>query len=124
MLARRPRPSANREALLAERARGMRAHPTPSEAVLWAALRGRRLGVRFVRQAVIGPFIVDFFAPEVRLVVEVDGGYHAKRRNADAQRDAKLESWGYRVVRVGAWDVERIAMVAVAAALAELRGQK
>lgn len=58
-----------------------------------------------MRQAVIGPFIVDFLAAEVRLVVEVDGGCHAQRRRADERRDLKLRRWGYRVVRVEAAEV-------------------
>jgi very-short-patch-repair endonuclease len=50
-----------------------RRNPTPSERILWEALRGRRLGVKFRRQVVLGFAIVDFFAPEPRLAVEVDG---------------------------------------------------
>ena len=50
-----------------------RRHPTASERILWEALRGRKLGVKFRRQVVLGFAIVDFFAPEPRLVVEVDG---------------------------------------------------
>jgi very-short-patch-repair endonuclease len=50
----------------------------------------------------LGKYIVDLFAPEVRLVVEVDGGYHAARATADAKRDRALERGGYRVVRVAA----------------------
>lgn len=107
MLVRCPRSSAHRAEVLATRAAGMRRAPTPSEALLWSELRCGRLGVRFVRQAVIGPFIVDFLAPEVRLVVEVDGGYHAERQRADARRDTKLRRWGYRVVRVKAAGVLR-----------------
>ena len=76
-----PRLSAREKAVL--EARRMRRYPTPSEALLWRELRGGKLGVRFVRQAVIGRFIVDFFAPELRLVGEVDGGYHAQRKRAD-----------------------------------------
>ena len=78
----------------------MRTFATPSEALLWRELRAGGLGVRFVRQAVIDRFIVDFLAREARLVVEVDGTYHARRRPADAARDAKLRRAGYRVVRV------------------------
>src|SRR5690606_27964289 len=48
-----------------------------SEAALWRRLRGRRLGVQFRRQVVLGSFVVDFLAPSARLVVEVDGGWHA-----------------------------------------------
>ncbi|HVW25198.1 MAG TPA: DUF559 domain-containing protein [Polyangiaceae bacterium] len=62
------------------RARLMRASPTPSEAQLWRALRGAQLGVAFRRQVVINGFIVDFAAPQARLVVEVDGGCHRAPR--------------------------------------------
>jgi very-short-patch-repair endonuclease len=78
------------------------------------------LGVRFVRQAVIGPFIVDFLAREARVVVEVDGGYHLGRRKADARRDARLARWGYRVVRVEAELVVRRLRRAVALVAAAL----
>src|SRR5688572_10457562 len=77
-----------RSALLEERARVMRA-PTLSEARLWSQLAGRRLGVAFRRQVVIGQYIVDFLAPAPRLVVEVDGAYHARRSRVDARRDAR-----------------------------------
>jgi very-short-patch-repair endonuclease len=80
----------------------MRFAPTPSEGLLWSAIRGKRLGVQFRRQAPIGRFIVDFVAEEARLVVEVDGGYHAQRARSDARRDAALRRAGYRVVRVSA----------------------
>jgi very-short-patch-repair endonuclease len=78
----------------------MRSAPTLSEARLWEALRGGRLGVGFRRQAVVEGFIVDFLAPSRRLVVEVDGGYHARRSRADARRDRVLARAGYRVARV------------------------
>ena len=75
--------------------------PTESEARLWAAIRARKLGVQFRRQVPLGDrFIVDFFAPTARLVVEVDGGYHLNRLKADARRDQKLGSLGYRVLRL------------------------
>jgi very-short-patch-repair endonuclease len=62
-------------------------------------------GVRFRRQAVIGDSIVDFLAPAVSLVVEVDGGYHSRRCGADARRDRCLERAGYRVLRFEAQQV-------------------
>jgi very-short-patch-repair endonuclease len=81
----------------------MRFNLTPSEAALWRHLSGRRLGgIAFKRQVPVGPFVVDFLAPRERVVVEVDGGYHARRAGADARRDAKLRRWGYRVVRLEA----------------------
>jgi hypothetical protein len=65
------RRSSARSVLLHERARVMRAQPTLSEARLWAQLLGRKLGVAFRRQVVLGEYIVDFLAPTCRLVVEV-----------------------------------------------------
>ena len=63
--------------------------------------RAKQLGVGFKRQVPVGGrFIVDFLASRARLVVEVDGGYHARRRAADARRDRALERLGYRVLRL------------------------
>jgi very-short-patch-repair endonuclease len=91
-------------ALLALRARALRGAPTDSEQMLWRALRSRQLlGVRFRRQAPIGGFMIaDFVARKQRLVVEVDGPYHGRRRSADARRDRKLLRLGFRVLRLDA----------------------
>ena len=73
---------------------------TPAESVLWSRLRRGALGVRFRRQEPIGPFVVDFVARRVRLVVELDGAPHyAGDGTADAARDATLCAWGFRVLR-------------------------
>lgn len=96
------RSSVARQVRLEVYARQMRSAPTPSEARLWQALRGSWLGVAFRRQAVLEGFIVDFLASSVRLVVEVDGGYHAQRARADARRDRVLVRAGYRVLRIPA----------------------
>jgi very-short-patch-repair endonuclease len=86
---------------LAQYARQNRSRLTESEALLWSALKNRQLGVQFRRQVpLVGRYIVDFCAPGARLVVEVDGGYHARRCGADARRDAKLCSLGFRVLRL------------------------
>ena len=117
---RRAQVSAAKAARLARNAREMRGAPTTTEALLWQVLRGSRLGVGFRRQLVIGKHIVDFAAPSVRLVVEVDGGYHVGRAKADARRDRQLGEVGWRVVRlpaeVVAHDIEQ-AIAVVAAAL-------
>jgi very-short-patch-repair endonuclease len=76
-----------------------RAALTASEARLWSALSAGQLGVSFRRQVPLGNFIADFFASRARLVVEVDGSYHERRRSADAHRDSKLRRLGYRVLR-------------------------
>ena len=77
-----------------------RSSPSISEARLWQSLSGSQLGVGFRRQVVIGRYVADFVAPSVSLIVEVDGGYHARRVGADARRDRDLQRLGYRVLRV------------------------
>lgn len=80
-----------------------RAQPTESEAKLWEALRRGRLGIRFRQQVVLlERYIVDFYAPSLRLVVEVDGGYHRLRKSSDARRDRELRRAGYTVLRLPA----------------------
>lgn len=84
--------------VLLEQARELRRNMTDAEKCLWRAMRGTTLGVRFRRQAPIGPFIVDFVCLEKKLVVEVDGGQHADSA-LDRNRDAWLEREGFRVLR-------------------------
>ena len=81
-------------------ARQMRHKATPAENALWQRLRGGCLnGVRFRRQHAIGPWIVDFYCPAARLIVEVDGPIHASQQESDAERQAALEGYGLRVLR-------------------------
>jgi very-short-patch-repair endonuclease len=82
-----------------DRVRHLRANMTDAEQQLWRILRMRQLGGRrFRRQFQIGPFIADFACPELRLVIEVDGGQHADSAS-DAMRDLWLQSEGWKVVR-------------------------
>jgi very-short-patch-repair endonuclease len=78
----------------------MRRDMTPAENHLWQALRKRQLsGVKFRRQHTIGRFIVDFYAAEARLVIEVDGPTHDYTTEEDAIRQELLEAWGFRTLR-------------------------
>lgn len=76
---------------------------TPAERRLWALLRQRRcVGMRFLRQRPLGPYILDFFCPAHRVAVEADGRHHdaPAQRAWDAARDAYLvRNFGVRVVR-------------------------
>ena len=80
---------------------------TPAEAALWRALRKKGMGIRCKRQRPIGPYIADFCFASVKLIVEVDGGYHLPepQRNKDAIRTQVIEKQGYRVLRVTNSDV-------------------
>lgn len=91
----------SRQQLLAARAHDMRLYAPESERRLWQALRGGQLGVVFRRQVVLGErYVGDFVAPSLRLVVEVDGDIHRRRRAADARRDRNLRRLGYHVLRL------------------------
>ena len=82
------------------RARAMRAATTPAEAKLWGMLRGDQIAdTKFRRQAPIGPYIADFLAPAIKLVIEADGTLHTPE--GDGGRTAFLEAQGYRVLRFG-----------------------
>jgi adenine-specific DNA-methyltransferase len=77
----------------------------------------RKLGVRVRRQHPLPPYIVDFYVPAYRLVIEIDGGYHdsAEQRAADAHRESELvRLHGVRIIRFGAEQVlaSRTAVVA------------
>lgn len=83
-----------------KRAQRLRHEQTPAEATLWARVRGRRLnGLKFYRQHPLGPFIADFYCPEHRLVVELDGGGHLMQQEYDQQRTEWLNSNNCRVIR-------------------------
>ena len=95
---------------LRHKARLLRKRMTDSERVLWSRVRGKQLlGVQFYRQKPIGDYIVDFFAPKAKLVVEVDGSQHMQRDHAtkDKRRDAYLASLGLRVLRFDSSQVLR-----------------
>ena len=64
---------------LKDKARELRKNLTDSESALWSHLRNKQLlGVQFYRQKPIGEYIVDFYAPGAKLVVEVDGSQHVQ----------------------------------------------
>jgi very-short-patch-repair endonuclease len=77
-----------------------RHEPTHPERLLWSLFRKSQLGgLKFRRQAVIGPYIVDFLCPQKKLVIEVDGESHEGRESDDRVRDTYLRQRGYRAVR-------------------------
>ena len=53
---------------------------TEAERALWMRLRGNALGHKFLRQHIIGDYIVDFLCRDAQVVIEVDGGYHKERQ--------------------------------------------
>jgi very-short-patch-repair endonuclease len=86
-----------------ERARELRKFSTLSEQRLWGWLRNRTFGnYKFRRQVPIGRYILDFYCPELRLAIEVDGRQHEEIQIAerDQDRTERLAQMGIRVVRI------------------------
>jgi len=82
------------------RARALRRAATPAERQLWTLLRDRRLdGAKFRRQQPLGPFVVDFFCEQARLVIEADGAFHVPRTRVQRARDRWLRAAGWTVLR-------------------------
>ena len=83
-------------------ARNLRQRQTDAESLLWAMLRNRRLeGLKFRRQHPIGRYVLDFYCPDARLAVELDGEQHGEDvgQARDAEREAFLLKNGIRTVR-------------------------
>jgi dTDP-4-amino-4,6-dideoxygalactose transaminase/very-short-patch-repair endonuclease len=87
--------------LLKQYAEENRNNPTEAERVLWNALREGKLGVKFRQQHIIEDFIVDFYCAELKLTIELDGGYHnaPEQMKSDAERTARLKELGYIEIR-------------------------
>jgi very-short-patch-repair endonuclease len=77
-----------------------------AEKRLWKALLSRKqTGKRFLRQRPIDNFIVDFFSPEIKLIIEIDGSSHLNKGSYDFYRQEKLTKLGYQLIRFHEGDV-------------------
>ncbi|MFT7345479.1 MAG: very-short-patch-repair endonuclease [Lentimonas sp.] len=77
-----------------------------AEKHIWKALLSReKTGVAFKRQRPIDFFIVDFFAQEVGLIIEIDGSSHFNKGEYDYYRQTKLETLGFMVIRFSEGEV-------------------
>jgi len=88
--------------------RELRKNMTDAENALWLRIRGKQINdCQFYRQKIIGNYIVDFYCPKAKLVIELDGGQHYsnKGKESDAQRDAYLVRSGLKVLRFSDRDV-------------------
>jgi len=89
--------------------RKLRRDQTPHESKLWYNLRSRNLqGLKFRRQYKIGPYVVDFFCPSKKLVIELDGGHHVEGEVSlrDQKEQKYVESQGYHMLRFWNSDVD------------------
>lgn len=90
------------------RARVLRANATSAEERLWEEVRGRRFGgLKFVRQAPVGPYFADFICRDRKIVIEIDGATHGTdaEMKRDRDRSEYLTALGYYVFRTHNDDV-------------------
>jgi very-short-patch-repair endonuclease len=87
---------------LKQRRRELRRNQSDAERALWAKVRNKQFfGMKFFRQYSIGPYILDFYCPTVKLAVELDGGQHnqSDKRERDAARSEYLKAQRIDVMR-------------------------
>ena len=93
-----------------ENRKQLRKAPVPAEAILWSRLkRKQQRGIRFRRQYSIGRYVVDFYCPSARLVIELDGNSHTGEpaQEYDKIRDEYIGELGLRVLRFKNEDIYR-----------------
>jgi very-short-patch-repair endonuclease len=86
-----------------EKRRKLRRKETYVEKIVWLHLRGRQiLGYKFRRQYSVDHFVIDFYCPELKLAVEIDGDVHEipEQKNYDKARQKYLEAFGIKFVRI------------------------
>jgi very-short-patch-repair endonuclease len=91
---------------LKQLARKLRRTGNLSEVLLWQQLKGKKFkGLNFNRQKVISGFIVDFYCPKHKAVIEIDGITHSCKGSYDAEREEYLRGLGLEIIRISAKDV-------------------
>lgn len=86
----------------------LRKLPVGCEIKLWSGIRQKQLGYKFRRQFGIGKYIVDFYCPELKLAIEIDGATHCtdKEIEHDKIRQAYIESLGIKIIRYSNIDIK------------------
>ena len=94
---------------LVRNAKVLRNNMTRAEIILWSRLRERKInGYKFRRQQPILYYIVDFYCPELKLIIEVDGEIHSlqEKTSYDIKRDNILKINGYYIIRLTNLEIE------------------
>ncbi len=72
-----------------------------AEIILWSKLKGKNMGYKFRRQYSVGEFVIDFYCPELKLAIEIDGCSHFidEAEVRDKERQMIIESYGFTFLR-------------------------
>lgn len=83
-----------------EKRRALRKSQTDAERKIWNILRNKQINnLKFFRQYSVGKFILDFYCPEKRLAIEIDGGQHSENIDYDNKRTRELNNFDIKVIR-------------------------
>lgn len=96
--------------ILRDRRRDLRNNQTEEEKIIWAKLKNSQFkGLKFVRQYSVGPYILDFYCPTLRLAIELDGNQHKDKENQlyDKDRNEYLETIDIKTIRFWNHDITK-----------------
>ncbi len=105
----------------------LRRNMTPAEVILWSQLKGKQLlGYKFRRQYSIGSYVLDFYCPELKLAIEIDGGghFHPDAQKEDAERQKYVQQFGIKFLRFTSLEIyknQEGVMESIANAIEEIK---
>jgi very-short-patch-repair endonuclease len=86
--------------------KALRNNMVKAEIVLWSKLKGHQLlGLKFRRQYSVDRYILDFYCPELKLGIELDGATHENSSGYDYQRQSYIENAGIKILRFNNQDI-------------------
>lgn len=93
---------------LKSRRKQLRNRLTETERILWSILQNNGLGYKFIRQYSVEGYVLDFYCPEKKLAIELDGEVHTRndREKYDIHRTKWLSAYGIKVFRFWNWEIK------------------
>lgn len=91
---------------LKNRRQQLRNRATEEERILWSCLKKNTLKHKFIRQYSVEGYVIDFYCPEKRLAIELDGEQHRQNYEYDSIRTRLFEAYGIKVIRFWNWEVK------------------
>jgi len=93
---------------LKDKAKALRKAGNLAEVLFWNQVKRKKLmGLDFHRQKIIGNYIVDFYCPELNMVIEIDGASHLNKIEYDKKRESYLKSLGLEIIHYNDLDVKK-----------------
>lgn len=91
---------------LKNRRKQLRNRATEAEKILWSCLKKNTLKHKFIRQYSVEGYVVDFYCPDSRLAIELDGEQHKSNVEYDSYRTKLLNAWGIKLIRFWNWEIK------------------